>query len=277
MANNAGFCFGVERAIKMAFAAARKNPPPLFSLGPLIHNPQVVGQLEQMGVKVVDSLEDVDHGTVILRSHGVPLHEMNVIKERGLKVVDATCPFVKKAQRYASSLSKKGYMVVIVGDKEHPEVQGILSYIEGDRLATESTRDLCVLFGLRKVGIVAQTTQAYQNFQAIVSEAALLTQEVRAFNTICDATSVRQEEAVRLAQKVNCIIIIGGYNSANTSRMADLCRMVQSNTHHVERESELDPAWFRGVQKVGITAGASTPHWLIDRMKETTTKIAPEA
>ncbi len=272
--DSAGFCFGVKRAIKMAFAAARRYPHPIYSMGPLIHNPQVVGRLEEVGVRVVEGLDRVEEGTVIFRSHGVTLEETNLARERGLKIVDATCPFVKKAQKYASSLSRGGYLVVIVGDKGHPEVQGILSYIKGEGLVTESAQGLRTLSGVTKLGVIAQTTQSYENLQEVVSRALLVAREVRSFNTICDATHIRQQESMRLAQEVDCMIVIGGYNSANTTRLADLCRQVQPNIHHVETEGELDPSWFRGVQRVGITTGASTPNWLIDRIREEVAKVS---
>ncbi|MBW2039082.1 MAG: 4-hydroxy-3-methylbut-2-enyl diphosphate reductase [Deltaproteobacteria bacterium] len=275
VADSAGFCFGVKRAIKMAFAAARRSPNPIYSLGPLIHNPQVVGKLEEVGVRVMEDLDTVQDGTVIFRSHGVTLEETNLARERRLKIVDATCPFVKKAQKYASSLSTGGYLVVIVGDKGHPEVRGILSYIKGEGLVTESAQGLRTLSGVKKLGVIAQTTQSYKNFQEVVSQALLVAREVRAFNTICDATHIRQQESVKLAQEVDCMIVIGGYNSANTTRLANLCRQVQPNTHHVETEGELGLSWFKEVQRVGITAGASTPSWLIDRVKGDVAKIAP--
>jgi len=268
VANSAGFCFGVKRAIRMAFDAARKHPPPLFSLGPLIHNPQVVRQLEEVGVTTIDDLRVVERGTVILRSHGVTKDDLALLKTRGLPVVDATCPFVKKAQRYARSLSTQGYTVVIVGDRGHPEVQGILSYIEGEGIAAGSPNEVRVRPSVRKIGVVAQTTQVYENFQDVVARALTLAREVRAYNTICDATHIRQQESVELARRVDSMIVIGGYNSANTSRLTNLCRAAQPNTHHVEMEQEIDAAWFEGVGTVGITAGASTPNWLIDRVRE---------
>ena len=273
MANSAGFCFGVKRAIRMAFEATRRYPHPIYCLGPLIHNPQVVGKLGEAGITMVEDLDSVDGGTVIFRSHGVTLEEANVARERGLEIVDATCPFVKKARRYASSLSRKGYLVVLVGDEGHPEVQGILSYVKGERLVTESGRGVKTLSGVKKLGVIAQTTQSYQKFQEVLSEAILVAGEVRAFNTICDATYVRQQESVKLAKETDCLIVVGGHNSANTTRLADLCGQVQRNTYHVETEEELNPAWFRGAQTVGITAGASTPGWLIERVKEEVAKI----
>ena len=267
MADSAGFCLGVERAIKMAFAAVRKKSVPLYSLGPLIHNPQVVEQLDRSGVRSVENLDEIGEGTVILPSHGVTREEMKRIKDRGLNVVDATCPFVKRAQKCAGLLSRQGYTVVIAGDKGHPEIQAILSYVEEKAVVAESTEDLKKLAGVKKLGIVAQTTQAHKKLQEIVSGALSLVEEVRVFNTICDATRIRQQEALSLVRQVDCMIVIGGYNSANTTRLAQLCRTIQPRTYHIETECELDQSWFRGVRRVGITAGASTPHWLIDRVK----------
>jgi len=275
VASNAGFCFGVKRAIKLAFKAAQKYTPPIFSLGPLIHSPQVVKKLEEKGVSVITELNKVKEGTVIFRSHGVTIDEKHLAKEMGLKIVDATCPFVKQVERYASSLSRGGYFLVLVGDKGHPEVQGILSHIKGEALVTESAQGLKKLSGVKKLGVIAQTTQSYKNFQEVVSQSLLVAREVRAFNTICDATFIRQQEAVTLAKEVDCMIVIGGYNSANTTRLAHICRQIQPNTYHVETECELDPLWFRGVQRVGITAGASTPNWLIKRVREEVIKLDP--
>jgi 4-hydroxy-3-methylbut-2-enyl diphosphate reductase len=275
VASNAGFCFGVKRAIKLAFKAAREYPPPIFSLGPLIHSPQVVKKLEETGVRVIAELNKVKGGTVIFRSHGVTMEEKHLAQQMGLKIVDATCPFVKKVERYASSLSRGGYLLVLVGDKGHPEVQGILSHIKGEALVTESAQDLKGLSGVKKLGVIAQTTQSYKNFQEVVSQSLLVAREVRAFNTICDATFVRQQEAVALAKEVDCMVVIGGYNSANTTRLAHICRQIQPKTYHVETECELDPLWLRGMQRVGITAGASTPSWLISKVREEVMKVDP--
>lgn len=274
VADSAGFCFGVTRAIKMACAAARRYPHGIYSLGPLIHNPQEVERLKKVGVRVAEDLDKVKEGTVIFRSHGVTQEEANQARERGLKIVDATCPFVKKAQKHASSLSRGGYLVVIVGDKGHPEVHGILSYIKGKWFVAESAQGLKALSGMKKLGVIAQTTQSYKNFQNVVSQTLLVAQEVRAFNTICDATHIRQQESVKLAQGVDTMIVIGGRNSANTTRLTSLCSEVQPSTHHVETERELDPSWFKDVQRIGITAGASTPSWLIERVREEVAKIA---
>ncbi|RNC71393.1 MAG: 4-hydroxy-3-methylbut-2-enyl diphosphate reductase [Desulfuromonadales bacterium] len=267
LAKRAGFCFGVKRATQMAFEAADKGGT-TYTLGPIIHSPQVVQRLEDMGVKVLRGLDGVDDGTIIIRSHGVTAEELDEAVRRQLEVVDATCPFVKKAQEHVKSLSEAGYDVVVVGDADHPEVQGIVSFAKGKVYVVGSGEEAERLPVMRKVGIVAQTTQSFENLKHVVLECLLKGGEIRVFNTICDATSVRQEEAMQLASQVECMIVIGGYNSANTKRLAEVCAELQPRTHHIETADELDSSWFGGVTRVGVTAGASTPKWLIDEVVE---------
>jgi len=265
LAKRAGFCFGVKRATQMAFEAAGKGPK-TYTLGPIIHSPQVVQKLEEMGVKVVKDLENTDSGTIIIRSHGVLASEMEEAVHKQLEIVDATCPFVKKAQEHVKSLSDAGYGVVVVGDADHPEVQGIVSY-GGDKVfVVGSGEEVKKLPKMNKIGIVAQTTQSFENLKNVVSECLLRGGEIRVFNTICDATAVRQEEAKELACQVDCMLVVGGFNSANTRRLSEVCAEIQPRTHHIETAAEIDPAWFEGVERVGVTAGASTPKWIIDEV-----------
>jgi 4-hydroxy-3-methylbut-2-enyl diphosphate reductase len=266
LAKSAGFCFGVRRATQMAFEAAAEHEH-ICSLGPVIHSPQVVKRLAEQGVTVVTDVEDIPPGSVIVRSHGVTLEEMNRIQEKSLTIVDATCPFVKKAQEFAAGLSEEGYTVVIVGELEHPEVQGIVSY-SGETVVhvVADAEQALALPRMKKVGIVAQTTQLYENLKDIMDVCLTKSQELRVFNTICDATSVRQNEAREIARSVDLMIVIGGHASANTSRLARICREIQSQTWHIETPEEIPPDWFDGVKKVGVTAGASTPRWLIDEV-----------
>lgn len=263
VAKSAGFCFGVKRATKMAFSAAGKHEQ-ISSLGPLIHSPQMVEKLEKEGVRVCHQVADIPGGTVVIRSHGVTAQEISKIEQRGLEVVDATCPFVTKAQEYAAQLSRDGYLLVLVGEVDHPEVQGIVSYAEGEVRIIATPQEAETLPKGLKIGIVAQTTQSLENFTEIVSICLRKTNELRIFNTICDATSVRQDEARRIASKVDLMLVIGGFNSANTSRLATLCREQQSRTYHIETSEQLEPEWFVDLEKVGITAGASTPQWIIE-------------
>jgi len=263
LANRAGFCFGVKRATQMAFEAAGKEQK-TFTLGPIIHSPQVVQKLEEMGVGVVRDLSGVLDGTVIIRSHGVLASEMEEAQRKQLQIVDATCPFVKKAQEHVKYLSDAGYDVLVVGDADHPEVQGIVSYGAARVYVVASGDEVKLLPKMGKMGVVAQTTQSFENLKSVVTECLRRGGEVRVFNTICDATAVRQQEATELAQQVECMVVIGGFNSANTRRLAEICKDIQPVTYHIETASEIDPEWFNELKKVGVTAGASTPKWIID-------------
>ncbi|MFA5699722.1 MAG: 4-hydroxy-3-methylbut-2-enyl diphosphate reductase [Desulfuromonas sp.] len=263
LAKSAGFCFGVKRAVNMAFKAAEEDQN-ICSLGPLIHSPQLVERLEAEGISVVNDIHALQGQSVIVRSHGITRQEEEHLYANRLKVVDATCPFVKKAQKYAELLGSAGYCVVIVGEKEHPEVQGILSYVQNAEVFVAADVEAAAQLPLgKRVGLVAQTTQAYENFSAIALKLLERSKELRIFNTICDATSVRQHEARTLAEAVDVMLVIGGYNSANTNRLARICSEIQPLTYHLETADEILPEWFDGVARVGITAGASTPEWII--------------
>ena len=266
VANSAGFCFGVKRATQMAFAASDEHQH-ICSLGPIIHSPQVVQKLAEKGVAVVGRVEAIPKGAVIIRSHGVTADEMRAIQGRELTVVDATCPFVKKAQEYAAQLATEGYTVVIVGEAEHPEVQGIVSYAGGGKVhVVANAADAGMLPRMGRVGIVAQTTQSFENLRQVAAICLEKCRELHVFNTICDATTVRQNEAREIARKVDVMLVIGGYNSANTTRLAQICREILASTHHLETAEDVERSWFVGAQRVGITAGASTPRWLIDEV-----------
>ena len=264
VARNAGFCFGVRRAIDMAFKALEEAKGPIFSLGPIIHNPQVVQKMQDMGLRVVEGIGEIPAGTVIFRSHGVDAEERLEAERRHLSIVDATCPFVEKAHEHVRRLMDQNYQVLVVGDPNHPEVLSILSYTEGTGVAISSLKDLDTIDLSQKVGIVSQTTQGLKTFQSIVTEVVRRTREALIFNTICDATKVRQEESIRLAGETDAMVVIGGRNSANTRRLKELCAQVQPRTFHIETVDELKKISLESVQTVGITAGASTPQWLID-------------
>ena len=219
-----------------------------------------------MGVKVVNDVERLERGTVIIRSHGVAAEELDAAIRKEMEIIDATCPFVKKAQEHVKRLSQTGYDVVVVGDADHPEVQGIVSYATGRVFVVGSGEEASRLPKMVKVGVVAQTTQSFENLKQVVLECLMKGNETRVFNTICDATAVRQEEAKELAKQADCMIVIGGYNSANTRRLAEVCAELQPRTYHIETAQQLNPEWFSGVATVGVTAGASTPKWLIDEV-----------
>lgn len=279
LADAAGFCFGVKRALditkKIASQAAEDTDgTPIHTLGPLIHNPQVVKELASQGVRVIERPEEVDSGVVIVRSHGVSPKVMEELQGRGLEIVDATCPFVQRAMRWAKQLKDEGYQVVIVGDKSHPEVQALLGCTDEEAHIVSSPQDIDELPAAKRIGVIAQTTQSTSNYRACVSALIGKVEELKAFDTICIATEQRQTSAMELAAQVDVMVVIGGRNSANTKRLAEVCQEQGTRTIHVETPDELKQEWFKGVQKAGVTAGASTPHWLIEgvltRMSEFT-------
>jgi 4-hydroxy-3-methylbut-2-enyl diphosphate reductase len=255
----AGACYGVERALSLVAEAARTNEAPVYTLGPLIHNPQVVSELREQGIEEAVSVEAIDEGVLVIRSHGVAPEVIAAARSKGLRVVDATCPHVTKAHRAARTLREQGFFVVVVGELGHPEVEGIRAYAGEAAIVVQESSDLPSELPSDKVGIVVQTTQSAGELEAIVSEltARGVTPEVH--NTICFATKQRQEAAIELAAEVDVMIVVGGRNSSNTTRLAELSKTVCPATHHIEDPDELDAAWFKGAEKVGVTAGASTP------------------
>jgi 4-hydroxy-3-methylbut-2-enyl diphosphate reductase len=268
VADNAGFCFGVERALDMVKGEEEAGPRPIHTLGSLIHNPQVVERLRQEGVRQVSSLDEVAGGTVVIPSHGVSPEVSRQARDRGLHVADATCPFVARAQDHVRALADGSYQVIILGDKGHPEVAGLVGAAGGQAVVIEHEDELAGIELRPRVGLVVQTTQAPARLGAVAAALAVSARELRAFNTICGATSQRQESALRLAQQVEVMIVVGGKNSANTNRLRQLCEQTGVPTHHVETAAELDPQWFREARKAGVTAGASTPEWLIHEVVE---------
>ncbi|HAM32649.1 MAG: 4-hydroxy-3-methylbut-2-enyl diphosphate reductase [Deltaproteobacteria bacterium RBG_16_66_15] len=274
IAKSAGFCFGVKRAIAIADETAGKrgegsgDEAPIQSLGPIIHNPQAVERLQEKGVRVVGTVDDITCGKAIIRSHGVTRSDRAALEAKGVTIVDATCPFVTKAQEHARTLSRNGYAVVVVGDPNHPEVKSIISYIEKGVPVFTSIPEVAAAKGVRKAGVVAQTTQSFDNLMAFVTAAMKRFPEVRVFNTICNATALRQQESTGLAERADVMFVLGGYNSANTRRLAEICKAINPRTHHIETGEELTPEMVAGASVAGVTAGASTPQWIIDGFLE---------
>jgi len=265
VARSAGYCYGVERALQITEQAVERSPKPIATLGPIIHNPSVVERLAERGAAVVEDVAALERGTVVVRTHGVPPAVIDEARRRGLTVVDATCPFVTVAQRKAAALREAGYAVVILGERDHPEVVGLSACAGEQAVVVEDPGELdaAALRG-RRVGVVVQTTQSYGKLARLAEALAPLARETLIYNTICEATEQRQEAAREVAAMVDVVLVVGGRNSANTRRLAALCRELQPRTHHIERAAEIDPAWFIGVARVGITAGASTPDEEID-------------
>ncbi len=268
-AKMAGFCFGVRRAVDIAFEMAEKGRGGVYTFGPIIHNPQVVGRLEEAGVKAVagiDGLKGKEVSAVLIRTHGIPENEMRKLRELGYEVVDATCPFVKNAQHYAKLLMEEGYNLVILGDREHPEVKSLMSYAGRGAVVVKDAREYPSVGG--RVGIVVQTTQQAENLKRLVAAAVEYAKELKVYNTICNSTALRLKETEEMAEKADAMVIVGGKNSANTTQLANLCVSLSVPTQHIETEDELEEEWFRGVTTVGITAGASTPEWIIKAVKK---------
>jgi len=269
IAKSSGFCFGVKRAINIADRCSKESDGGgIYTLGPIIHNPQVVKRLEDSNVFAKSDIGEIDSGTVIIRSHGVKYEVINEAKAKGLDIVDATCPFVKKAQELVSHLSEEGYTVIVAGEKDHPEVQGLVSYCPTGVLVADSPEALADMPRKKKIGIIAQTTLPVERLEDIVSFCLGRAPELKVYNTICNATSIRQKESADLARTVDVMIVVGGRNSANTRRLADICRSIKPATYHIEVAAELDPLWFDGASRVGVTSGASTPDWVINEVVE---------
>lgn len=263
VARHAGVCYGVQRALKLAAEAAGSDLP-VNTLGPLIHNPQAVEALKEQGVGVAGSLDDADSGVLVIRSHGVDPAIIETARSRGLQVIDATCPHVTKAHEAAEKLRADGYAVVIVGEADHPEVEGIMAHAGGKVIVVEDASELPQRLPSRRVGVVVQTTQSESRLAEVVAALLPRVHELEVHNTICSATAKRQQSAAELAASVDVVVVVGGYNSGNTTRLAEICRGVNPRTFHVETSADIDPAWFAGATRVGVTAGASTPSEQMD-------------
>lgn len=265
LAEHRGFCYGVNRAIAIALNA-RNEKLPVHTLGPIIHNPQMVSRLKEQGIDVAERLTDISTGKVIIRSHGVGPDVYKQAEDKNLDVVDATCPHVKKAQQAAYNLLQAGYQVVIIGEENHPEVKSIFAWSNSNAHVIETSEDAKALPHYPRLGVVAQTTFAADKFLTIVKILETKCDELKIERTICTATDLRQQAAIDLAKKVNVMIVVGGRNSANTARLANVCRDTGCTTYHIESAAELRPEWFSNVQAAGITAGASTPDWVIEEV-----------
>jgi small subunit ribosomal protein S1 len=265
LAEHRGFCFGVKRAVQIAEENSGKADR-VYTLGPIIHNPQLVERLAHKGVLVADNLANVEDGTIIIRSHGVGPETYHQARDKHITILDATCPHVKKAQQAAHKMTQDGYHVIVVGEKSHPEVKSIVEWADNSASVVETPFEAESLPCHSRLGVVAQTTFAGQEFNTIVDILKTKCDEIKIERTICNATEVRQHAAVDLAHKVDIMIIIGGKNSANTSRLAELCRPVCHRVYHIETAAELSVDWFKEVRKAGVTAGASTPDWIIEEV-----------
>ncbi|MDA3815188.1 MAG: 4-hydroxy-3-methylbut-2-enyl diphosphate reductase [Patescibacteria group bacterium] len=272
VAKKSGFCFGVNRAVEMARKGLGKNAKPVFSLGPIIHNPDFIAELEREGMKVIESIDEVnmDDGYFIIRSHGTTSEIIESAKRKGLEIINTTCPFVKKAQEVAREFFEKDFEVVIFGDKEHAEVVGINGYAKNQSKIVFTEKDLEKIDFSRPIGVLSQTTQKNENFNKIVSLIKLRAEkEVIIENTICLDSTNKKEEISELARKNDLVIVIGGKNSNNTKKLAEVGKNSNENTYHIENPEELQRDWFMGRESVLIGAGASTPRKHIEEVVKT--------
>lgn len=271
LAKSAGFCFGVEKAVNTVYEEAKNENEIVYTLGPIIHNEEVVKDMKKRGVEAVkiEDLDSLPKGTVIIRSHGVSREVYNFVKHSGHRVVDATCPFVKKIHAIVSVQSGKGKTVVIIGNPDHPEVMGIKGWGDKNTYAVENIEQFINL-GLKKdeeIIIVAQTTFNHKKFQEIIDKISLLGYDVRCFNTICNATQERQAEAKKIASNVDAMIVIGDKKSSNTGKLVEICQEECKNTVFIQTLEDLNYDALLSVDSVGITAGASTPKHIIEEVQ----------
>lgn len=266
LASNYGFCFGVKRAIKIA--EDYKNSS---TMGPLIHNQDEINRLKNdFNVGLYNNLSDVkDNDTVIIRTHGIPKNDLKDLRKLNAKVINATCPFVTTPQQIVKKMSQEGYSILIFGDSDHPEVKGVQSYAENQddvHIILEPSDLEKITFKNNKIATVAQTTKKKEKYLEIVNNLILKNKEVRVFNTICDATFENQDAARELSKEVEIMIVIGGKNSSNTKQLHSICLENCPNSYLIENENELQNSWFLNKNLCGVTAGASTPDWIIQQV-----------
>ncbi len=262
IAENSGFCFGVERAINTTLENLETKTD-VCSLGPLIHNDQVVGYLDRKGLEVVDDVNAVENKNLIIRSHGVPLKTYDIAEEKGNTVIDCTCPFVRSLQKKAKACYDEGLNVIIIGDRNHPEIIGIDGWCENNAFIVNSIEDIEKLPELDSACVVVQTTMIEEKFNTLVEELKKNIDDLIVYNTICRATRERQESCDEVSRKVDAMVVVGGKSSSNTKKLAEISAMNCDNVYHIELASELDEEEFKKYKTVGLTAGASTPDWII--------------
>lgn len=275
IAEHSGFCYGVKMAVDKAFDLAENSQKPVYVLGELIHNPQVIEKLKGRNVKTVKSVDEIPAGSAcLIRTHGVDPDHIDTAQDRNIEVSDATCPDVRRVQEKAMELAQDNYTVIVVGKEEHPEIVGIMAHsrrIGGSRIVAINSPDEIesALEGLpkNKIGIVSQTTQKEDNFVQVVAKVAQFARELKVYNTICPATFKRQTSAEELAHQVELMVVIGGKNSSNTTHLAEVCRDIGTQAIHVETVEELtNHPLLETADVIGVTAGASTPDWLIQEV-----------
>jgi (E)-4-hydroxy-3-methyl-but-2-enyl pyrophosphate reductase len=270
VAKTAGFCWGVSRAVDLVMKAANEGFVPIYTDGALIHNPQVLKVLETSNIQVAADVDSIESGTIAIRAHGITPQRRHQLKEKGLKIVDATCPHVGGIQGIIKQHSIQGYSIIIVGERGHPEVIGLLGFTQNRGYLIDSDEDIEKLPPLPadKVCIVAQSTQSRARLLEVTEKIRTHYPQALMFDTLCDVTSDRQDEVLAMVKEIDLMIVVGGKNSGNTQRMAELSREAGVPTYHIETEDELSADDIQGHEVIGLTAGASTPDWMIKRVHE---------
>lgn len=269
LAKHAGFCFGVQRALEMVEDEIAQNRGKIYTLGPIIHNEQVVDDLTKRGVEPIAEdadLSALEPGSIIIRSHGIGRKTMEALMLNDFLIIDATCPFVSKIHKTVMQYSENGYKIIILGDRTHPEVEGIIGWINGDRYEVIETAAQAEAFRAKsdeKICLVAQTTFSHKKFKELVEIIKQKGYYVFALNTICNATEQRQTEAEQIAQEADAMFVIGGKNSSNSRKLFEICKNACENTYFLQTVADLDPSVLQSIDNVGITAGASTPDKII--------------
>ena len=269
LAKTAGFCMGVRRAVELALEAANKRQGPIYTYGPLIHNPQVLELLKEKGISVLGEIPAQGAGTVLIRAHGVPPEAKAALSAAGFSVIDATCPKVIKVQSIIRKHARQGYAVIILGDEDHPEVVGLCGYAGEKKVVVDSMEKLRALPSFDKAILVAQTTQSTALFEEARAWVAAHHPHYKVFETICDSTQKRQDEIMRLSLEADAVVIVGGHTSGNTQRLLQMARAAGKPAQAIETEAELNAEMLRGAKTVALTAGASTPNWVTNRVYRT--------
>ena len=274
IAKSAGYCFGVKRAVNMVYQEAEEAKVPVYTYGPIIHNEEVVRDLKQRGVHVVRELKELENlpkGKIIIRSHGISRREHEAMKACGFEVLDATCPFVLKIHRLVEKYSKEGYRIVIAGNEHHPEVEGILGWVEGQPAYTVTSQEDIEKLPSKegeKVCLVAQTTFNYNKFQELVEIIKKKGYDISVLDTICNATEERQTEARKIAAESDLMIVIGDKQSSNTQKLYEISKKECANTYYIQTSKDMDYHQIQSINNVGITAGASTPNNIIEEVSK---------
>ncbi|MBV8172081.1 MAG: 4-hydroxy-3-methylbut-2-enyl diphosphate reductase [Candidatus Eremiobacteraeota bacterium] len=275
-ARTQGFCFGVELTYKKALAETAQHDD-VHTLGNIVHNPIIVKELDDRGLINIDSVDDIESGTLFVRAHGLPPQTLEKAEAKGLRVVDATCPMVTRTQKLAKKLQDEGRSIIILGDPNHPEVKGIAGHVPGALIMNEWPQDESQIRKMRRIAIVSQSTLNEDKFKELVGRISAINYETRIYNTICPDTQGRQLSARELARDVDVMIVIGGTKSANTRHLAEISEAEGAKAHLVERVDDLQREWFSGQERVGIATGASTPGFLADEVEQRLLEWFPTA